>query len=173
MLISIPVPQIGPSPRDAAPRRRPPNTPPYPRLHPGSSSFWGHGSRRFRDFGRLRDACTTARVAGTRTAVQCVLHLPIRQEGPKHDRMIGPDSCSRVESKVGAVATGPGSCCYRRLSPFRRCLSPLHCSVSHLRSSNRTCASNASGSPTDFTWQPTTSASCCGGAVCGPRSCCR
>jgi glycosyltransferase involved in cell wall biosynthesis len=56
-----------------------------------------------------------------------------------------------VESKVSAVAAGMGSRSCRRLSPLRRCLSPFHRSVSHLRSSNRTCALNASGSPTGFT----------------------
>jgi hypothetical protein len=57
------------------------------------------------------------------------------------------------ESKTGAVALG-----FRWLvvtfSRYR--LSPTyHNSVSHPRSSNRTCATNASGFPTDFTLRHT------------------
>jgi hypothetical protein len=58
-----------------------------------------------------------------------------------------------VESKTGAVALG-----FRwfvaTLSSYR--LSPTyHNSVSHPRSSNRTCGTTASGFPTDFTLQYT------------------
>ena len=49
------------------------------------------------------------------------------------------------------MSVGRGSSCCRRLSPGCRCLSLGRSSVSHRRSSNRTCGSPASGSRTGFT----------------------
>ena len=61
---------------------------------------------------------------------------------------------AHVESKMGAVVLG-----FRwHMAALSRCrLSPTyHDSVSHLRSSNRTCGIAASGFPTDFTSRHTT-----------------
>src|SRR5437867_3303145 len=88
---------------------------------------------------------------GHRVTVQRFDHPLLRVVVGQH-RMASSWS---VESKNGAVVLGTGSSRYRRLSPLRRCLNPLHDSVSFLRSSNRTCSFPASGSPTGFTPRPT------------------